>query len=537
MPAHQKRNIGDMFAQAMQAFEAGRTTEARRLAQQMVQDRPDFGGGHYLSGLLALDQGQARRAAASLARAIAITPDQPVLHLAMAQALEQEGETAQAVTHYRTVLNLETGHAEAHARLAELLGRLGKNAQALDHARHAVTANPAHAEAWNTLGALELSAGRPAQAIDALRHALEIRPDWPAALNHFGMALTDIGHFEQAVTILEGAVELMPSKSRYRANLAAALRLGGQLDQARIQAERATRCDSRNPDTWTELGLARQAQNHQDGAAAAFERAIALAPHLVSAQFGLAEACRALGQTQRAAAAYGKCLELDPTDRHGAALGLSLALDTTPPPAAPEAYVRELFDEYAEDFDRFLVEGLSYRAPAEMARALEHVLTVRSGLSVLDGGCGTGLMAPVLRKMAARLDGVDLSPAMVAKAVERGLYDEACEGELVATLTDRPGRYDLITAADVLVYMGDLAPLMAAAHRALTPGGSFAFTAERSESAPYELGPKNRYRHTPDYVRETAEAAGFRVALLEDAEIRREAGHADPHMVAVLSRS
>lgn len=535
MPSDQDAAIGQIFARAMAAFEAGRTAEARRLAQQLVHGRPKFGGGHYLSGLLALEQGQSRRAAAHLARAIAITPGQPVLHMAMGRALESESQPAQAVLHYRTTLSLDADHAEAHARLAELLARMGKNELALGHARRAVAVNPAHAEAWNILGALELSAGHSAQAVEALRRALEIRPDWPAALNTFGMALTEMARYEQAITILEGAVELKPAKASYRANLAAALRLSGRLDEARAQAERATRTDARSAEAWTELGLARQAQHHQDGAAAAFERATAIDPYLISAQFGLAEARRMLGQSGRAATAYTRCLDIDSADRHGAALGLALTGAAPPPPTAPAAYVRELFDDYADSFDRSLVGGLGYRAPEELAGALRRVLGPVTGLDVFDLGCGTGLMAPVLKPLAARLDGIDLSPAMVAKAAERGLYDDVREGELVGMLTGRPGRYDLITAADVLVYVGDLAPVMAAAHQALKPGGAFAFTVEKTTAGTYELGPKNRYRHALDYVRKMAEAAGFRVALLDDAVIRNEAGNQDPHMVAVMT--
>lgn len=535
MHAHHQRTIGETFARAMQAYEAGKSGEARRLTRKLVQDHPEFGGGHYLAGLLALEQGHARRAAASLARAIAITPGQPVLHLAMGRALEMEDETAQAVLHYRTVLSLDPGHAEAHARLAELLGRMGRHDEAIGHARSAIAANPAHAEAWNTLGALELRAGRPEKAAEALRRALEIRPDWPGALNNFGVALTDLGRFDQAIPILEGAVELMPSKAAYRANLAAALRLGGKPDHARTQAERATRIDPRSADAWTELGLARQVQDHHEGAAAAFDRAVTLAPRSVSAHYGLAEACRRQGDLARAASCYRKCLDLDPEDRHGAAMGLAL-VGEAPPPAAPPAYVRTLFDDYADSFERSLVGGLGYCGPEVLAEALGRVLGPASGLAVLDCGCGTGLMGEALKPMAARLDGFDLSPSMVAKTRERGLYDHVDEGELVEVLAARPKTYDVVIAADVLVYVGDLEPVMRAARGALREGGAFAFSTEKLDEAggTFDLGPKCRYRHTPDYVRATAEAAGFRVALLEDAALRREAGNPDPHMVVVL---
>ncbi|MCR6630011.1 MAG: methyltransferase domain-containing protein [Magnetospirillum sp.] len=197
--------------------------------------------------------------------------------------------------------------------------------------------------------------------------------------------------------------------------------------------------------------------------------------------------------------------------------------------------MRQLFDDYADRFDHALVDKLDYRAPQLLADALARTIERRGGLAVMDVGCGTGLAAPLLKPYAARLDGVDLSPAMVARAAERGLYDELVVGELVSVLRDRAEAYDLVVAADVLVYLGDLEPVMRAARAALKPGGAFAFTVERTGDAEtYLLGPKQRYAHAADYVAGTAALAGFAVALLEEAVPRRDGGHDVPGLVVVL---
>lgn len=535
MAQQQTRSVAEAFAEAMQAYEQGKAADARRLARRLTEAAPQFGGAHYLLGLLALDHGQGRRAAESLARAISITPGQPVLHLAMGQALELAGDVAEAGLHYRTVLSMDGDHAEAHARLGELLRRAGRRDEAIEHCRAAIAASPIHAEAMNTLGALLTEAGRPGEACEVLRRAAELRPDWAAVLNNFGVALRDAGRAEAAATILEGAAELRPRHAGTRANLASVYRALGRLDAARAQAEHATRLDGRHAESWLELGLARQAQGFGAAAAAAFERATACAPRSAQAWYCLGEACRSQGETARAARAYGKALALDPADRHGAGLGLALAGAAPPPGKAPEAYVRQLFDEYADRFDTALVENLDYRAPQILAGAMTRALGEQGDLAVMDAGCGTGLMAPLLRPLAIRLEGVDLSPAMVDKARERGLYDGLAVGELVAALAGRPEAFDLVVAADVLVYLGDLAPVMAAARAALKPGGAFAFTVERTaETETYLLGAKQRYAHAPAYVRRRAEEAGFTVLLLEEAVTRRDAGQDVPGLVAVL---
>ncbi len=535
MQAQQSKSVAEIFADAMRAYEEGRAGEARRLAKRLTEAAPKFGGAHYLSGLLALDAGQGRRAVESLARAVAITPGQAVLHLAMGRALEITGDTAEAALHYRTVLSLDASHAEAHARLGELLGRQGRRDDAVAHCRAAIAASPAHAEALNCLGALLTEAGQADEACDVLRRALELRPDWPVALNNFGVALRDAGRLDAAATILEGAVELRPGHAGSRANLASVYRAQGRLDDAREAAEQGTRRAPRSLECWMELGLARQAQGHAEGAAAAFERATAAAPKSARAWYCLGEACRALDQGERAARAYAKALKLDPDDLHGAALGLALAGGAPAPDKAPEAYVRQLFDDYADRFDQTLVEKLDYCAPQVLADALARTVDRRGGLTIMDAGCGTGLAAPVLKPYASRLDGVDLSPAMAARAAERGLYDDVAVGELVASLSERPARYDLVVAADVLVYLGDLAPVMQAAHAALRPAGAFAFTVEKAEdAATYVLGPKQRYAHAAEYVAQSAQAAGFGVVLMEDAVTRRDGGRDVPGLVVVL---
>lgn len=531
------KSTATMFTEAMHAYEDGRPGEARRLAKRLTDSQPNFGGAHYLLGLLALDQDQGQRAVAHLTRAIAITPGQPPLHLAMARALEQTGDLAEACLHHRTVLELVPTHAEAHARLGSLLGRQGRLDDAIAHCRRAVAANPAHVEAWNTLGALLHQSQEPAEAAQALRQALALRPDWPTALNNYGLVQLALNQPAEAAIVLAGAADLRPDHAGTRVNLAAALRRLERLDEARTQAEAAVRLAPRDGEAWIELGLVRQAQGHGEGAAAAFERATTVMPGQVKPWFCLAEACRAEGDNDRAERAYRHCLTLDGEDQHGAGLGLALTLGESPE-RAPQAFIRRMYDDYAERFDDSLQQGLGYRGPQILGEILTRRLGEQAALAVLDVGCGTGLAAPVLRPLAARLDGVDLSGEMIERAAARGLYDGLHQGDLVAFLDGHAGQFDLIVAADVLIYLGNLGPVFAAVRHALRAGaGTFAFTVETLADCPsYVLGPKGRYAHGADYVRHQAEMAGFAVTVMEDASIRREAGSDVPGLVVVLDK-
>ena len=204
----------------------------------------------------------------------------------------------------------------------------------------------------------------------------------------------------------------------------------------------------------------------------------------------------------------------------------------------PAAYVARLFDQYAPRFEAHLTGALGYRAPALFAEALSAAAPGRRFVSALDIGCGGGLMGEALRDRVGHLTGVDLSPAMIARARERGVYDALVVDDAVGALASAPppATFDLIVAADSLVYVGDLAPLFAAAATALTADGLIAFSVETSEGDGFSLGASMRFSHSRAYVEATASAAGLRPLFVRAASIRREAGAEAPGLICVFER-
>jgi predicted TPR repeat methyltransferase len=151
----------------------------------------------------------------------------------------------------------------------------------------------------------------------------------------------------------------------------------------------------------------------------------------------------------------------------------------------------------------------------------------QAALEILDAGCGTGWCGPLLRPYARRLTGVDLSPSMLDRARDRQVYDQLIEGELTAHLQETVECYDLVTAADTLVYFGDLQPVLAAAAGALRPRGFLIFTVERASDEDsvgpgFSLQHHGRYCHTEGYVRSALQAAGLSVREMTFGILRRE---------------
>jgi predicted TPR repeat methyltransferase len=272
-------------------------------------------------------------------------------------------------------------------------------------------------------------------------------------------------------------------------------------------------------------------------AAELFEQTLERAPNWAAAWFALGETREKLGDIDAAAHAFHATLEADPADAQGAAARLALVGRGDVPDTLPPAYVARLFNDYAARFDKHLTKNLGYRAPALLAESLSAVASGRRFASALDLGCGTGLMGEALRGRADHLTGVDLSAAMIAKARERDVYDELIIGEAVAPMRERPSAFDLIVAADVLVYVGDLARLFADVGTALTADGLFAFSVETYEGDGFKLEPTMRFAHSRSYVEATASEAGMGPLHTQSASTRREANADAPGLICVLQRT
>ena len=290
------------------------------------------------------------------------------------------------------------------------------------------------------------------------------------------------------------------------------------------------------------LDWARAFLEEGDAAAAAelLAETVADAAHFAAGWFLLGEARLALADTAGAAEAFGRARALDPDDALGAGLRLARLGAAPTGEAMSPAYVRTLFDQYAHRFDAALRGKLAYRGPellhdavARASTALGRPCAFAAGL---DLGCGTGLAGVLFRDRVEKLDGVDLSPAMLAKAAALGLYARLEEAELGSALAAAPpASLDLIIAADTLCYVADLAPVFAEARRVLALGGLFAFTLETHDGDGVLLRDTLRYAHAAALARDLAAAAGLAVVLLDEASTRSEKGVPVPGLVCVLA--
>jgi predicted TPR repeat methyltransferase len=359
--------------------------------------------------------------------------------------------------------------------------------------RKVLAVRPADGNALNLLGVAARQRGDLHAALDLSARALATMPTSPVFLANHGAALAEAGQFERAVPALRAALSLRGDDVVSLRNLGQALCGAGEARAALAPLGRATDLAPDQPEAWLALAHARR-EAGAEGAAEAAQRALA---------------CPAISPVLAAQARFLL-----------AALGRGEA-----PDRAPATYVRDLFDQYAARFDADLEGRLAYRTPTLLADLLAaQGIAPDSSRRVLDLGCGTGLSGLALKPFAKRLVGVDLSPRMLAEARRRGIYQALDEADLMSWLPRHRSAFDLIVAADVLNYLGDLRPALAAVAGASVRGGVVAFSIEAGTRTPFELGPGLRYRHDPDHVAELAQASGLAAIARQAVVLREEQG-------------
>ena len=414
--------------------------------------------------------------------------------------------------------------------------------------------------------------GQLAEAAELYRRVFEIAPDHPRALHFAGVLAHQQGRNGEARSLIERSLEFAPDQADWYNNQGIVLQAEQEFALARDAYRRAIDIDPHHFNAYNNLGVVFRATGYPVEAEAAYREAIRLNPEYIDAYINLGILLNALKRTEEASTCYCKVITLRPKQREARKL-LALAHSTLGeigeavriyeewlreepgdaiaqhmlaactgvgvPARASDSFVETTFDGFSVRFEAKLRE-LSYRAPALIEATIEDIGITRSrSLDILDLGCGTGLCGPLLLPFARRLVGLDLSEGMLKHAREKNLYDELIKGELTSYLQNCDCVYDLIAAADVLVYFGDLSSVLEAAARALRPQGHFILTLEHATGgnlpAGFRLEPHGRYSHDRKSVQRLITNAGMRARIVE-AELRMEAGVPVPGLVICASK-
>lgn len=524
MMAAASQASASQYAQARQYFERGELKPAVALCQEILQEDESFSPAYALMGELWQQLGNFESATNFLALAQKFDSTNPFYLVRQAQclgAMERWEEAAQALSRalildpYNPTTLMLLGDVQLNrAHFAEAMQyyaqakKLTNSPEIDEHIAnaHIIQGQPAAAEAiliqltarhpqtlraWTLLGDLNREKPDLEEAERCFDQALRCNPASYEALLGKGIVLLDRDHLEAGLDMLDKAIQANPQ--HYRAYYVL-----GDFFLRRMQFGESEKF---------------------------LRRAVELNPHFLDARRKLAVDLCNLQKKEEALEQLNIILEKEPDNQN--LLFLRAVQLGERPDTAPRAHVANLFDVYADKFEAHLTKKLGYRTPQILAERIIHLRTQEgipsSNLSLLDIGCGTGLVAEAFQSFTQYRVGIDVSPRMVEEANKRGLYDEALVEDGVEYMLQTARHFDLIIAADVLVYIGNPEPLFAAAVDKLTPGGYLAFSVEKGDDAPpFVLRPSGRFAHDLHATKALGEKYGLKLALCELAALRQE---------------
>ncbi|HJW80610.1 MAG TPA: tetratricopeptide repeat protein [Acidiferrobacterales bacterium] len=528
----QQSTIADLLAAAVRQHEAGELVAAETLYREILERDPEQPDALHLLGLVAQAAGDLTSAAVGIRCALALRPGEAVFHYNLANVLRDAGRLDEAIASYRTALALHNVNrvidADTLLNLGNALAAHGEPEEAADSYRTLLRHAPQHFEAQVNLGQVLRALGDVTGARTAYQAVEALDPGNVDAQLGLGALCQETGDFAAAYRHYQAALQTDPGCAPAWNNLGTWHQERGERAAAADCYRRALALDSEcgfihHAEAYNNLGTLLADEDRTAEAEACYRAALQVRPEFAEAHKNRGAVLQALGRRDGALASFRAAVRLRP-DFAEAAYKLAALSGEQSPASAPAEYVAALFDSYAGEYDQHLTATLQYRVPQALCALLAERVPECGGLDVLDLGCGTGLSGAALRGLARQLTGIDLSPGMLARARERGLYDRLIEGDIVQVLAGQGASFDLVAAADVFVYIGDLEAVVASVGQVLRPGGWLTFSVESLPEGEYRLQPTGRYAHAPAYIEALARRHGFERVAEQAVTLRVEQG-------------
>lgn len=475
------------------------------------------------------------QAADAYQKALKLKPDLKEAWNALGEIYALTGNAEKAEKAFRTALDFAPGYAEAEINLAylkqdvsallalnekfpqnpallydlALLHRGRENDAALKYALKADAAAPC--ETYKLLIAeLYMQEKKITEAVRRYREALSLNPSSVCALINLANFADDAAEAEK---LYRRATELAPDNFDARLNYAALLQKQNRLSEALEEYRQAAIIAPKAPEVSNNLGMLQRGLGDLPQALDLFLNAFALAPENAEYALNVAETLIMLHRSrpetaEKIAARWLQSFPQNDFARHvnAAFKGENAGNDFE--------YSRRLFDLFAGSYEQTMA-SLNYKLPAEMADMLGSVKG-----TIVDLGCGTGLLGEKLKTPQNSLIGVDISEQMLQKAAAKNIYAKLEQADLVDYSRRLPAA-DLVTAADVIGYIGNIAPLT----KNVFPR-PFAFSAATDASLKenFRLTDGGRYIYKPEYVEQTLRQAGYGNIAKRRTVLRTEDG-------------
>ena len=380
--------------------------------------------------------------------------------------------------------------------------------------------------------------GNPEQAIKYASKALKVEDNDPNTYYLLAESYTTLNEIQKAEPHYNRAIQLFKNTktdSHTLIKMGRSLRLVSLYNEAIYYLSEACKLTPNLPGAQLELAQTYQAISKTDLAIKHYRRTLELSPKHSEALSHYAELMALENRLDKSAWAYRRLTKIFPKDSSFRHL-LSASSQENIKGTTDEEYVKDVFDSYADSFEDHLVNALSYTIPNQLYDLYKIHWTGKK-LNIMDLGCGTGLCGPIFKDIANHITGVDLSQGMLNEAQKKDAYNKLVLAELTSALKEEYHSQDLLIAADVFIYVGEIDSVFSAAIQALKPEGQFIFSVESLRGDHFKLGVSGRYQHSEKYIVALSKKHNLSIQEQIPVIIRTELDQAVNGAIYILKKS
>ena len=481
-----KLDINQIFKQAVSQQQEGKLDEAERLYREILEVQPKHQDSNNNLGVLLQNLNKFDEAIMCYKKAIEIKPDYAEAINNLGVTLFKLNRLDEAEVNFRKATDIKTDYVEAFNNLGGLLVKLNRFDDAILYYKKAAEIKPTYAKKYFNLGAKLFNLNKFDEAITYAKKAIELKPGYAEAFNILGVILYRLNKFDEATAYYKKAIELKPDYA----------------------------------EAFNNLGVIFFNLNKFDEATAYYKKAIELKPDYAEAFNNLGALLYRLNKPDEAIAHYKKAVEIKPD--YVEAKHILTALSEGTSKSAPREYVESLFDKYASHFENSLVNKLEYNIPKKI---IKMITTNNSNIqlgSILDLGCGTGLIGDEIKNFCSNLQGIDLSLSMLDQAKNKNIYDKLEQRDITEYLSTENLDFNYFIAADVFVYVGDLSEVFRLIKSRKKSKGKLVFSTEHTDKDGFFLEKSGRYSHSKKYIENLCQKFDYKLSYFEETDLRKD---------------
>ena len=452
--------------------------------------------------------------------AIRLKPDYAHAYSNLGNCYQRQQNWDFAENAYRKAIQLQPNFANAHYNLGLLLANKGAFTTAKTALEKTLELAPTFSPAIGQLAEIYLLQNQFDKAIKFYEKRIQLEPDHLDSYFKRGQAHLKLHQFEEAICCFEQVITLNSKHPEANHLLANAYLQNGDPDKALNYYFRQLEMDPQI-ESYYNIGVLLMDKNRHKEARHYLEHAAKMDPGYLPVHLNLGAIALNRHDIPNAIKHYQQALIINPDDQEISHILSALKQEDTPE-KAPQAYLEHLFDHYAHYYDQHLTGALDYHVPEAIKDAIDLEMDLSSKKwRILDLGCGTGLCGPLFAPYKQSLMGIDISNNMIELAKQKHCYDQLIVADIEEAIQEQ-SQQDLIIAADVFAYIGNLEKIFSSVKKILAPSGIFAFSVEKTQKHPYELHSDIRYAHTKSYIESLIEKHQFKIVRFDNIILRKQ---------------